>query len=198
MRPNQSRRSKRNPLTPEEVGEIIALKQRRAHTRLKHFKRSRLYKVLNVFSVISSFLYFELLICFFGPCLYQPHSASKVRPNYGSEFNSAGEQVVSTLETFDETGHRYVFIVNDFIEVPSAPADFFVGVDFLLRRELKGFFNDEQTVYRLLRSSPVIFLSLIALAASMLGFLYDLNQHPYSLTAISVLNALTLLGIVCI
>lgn len=192
------RRHRRNPLTPEEVADIIALKQRRAHVRLQRFKRTRLYKLLNIFSVICFFLYFELLICFFGPCIYVTHTAVKLQPNYGSEVNQAGERIVSDIEVYGENGARYIFIVKDFIAIPEARTPFFVGEDYLLRKELKGTFDDQDVTYRLFRASPVIFLSFIALAASVLGYMNNLNEHPYSLTAIAVLNGLTLFGVLCL
>ena len=196
--PNENiRRHKRNPLTPEEVAEIVALKERRAHLRLHRFKRSRLYKTLNIFCVLSFFVHCELLICFFGPCRYERHVATQVQPNYGSDFNEQGRQIVNDLEVTGENSRRYIFVVKDFIPVPAPGTEFFVGEDYLLRRELKGVFDDEDRTYRLFRASPIVFLSLLALAACVLGFLNNLNEHPYSLTGIAVVNVLTLLAILC-
>lgn len=191
------RRHRRHPLTPEEVAEIVALKERRAHIRLHRFKRTRIYKMLNIFSVLCFFVYCELLICFFGPCRFERHVAMQVQPNYGNVFNEQGAQIVDDIEIIGENSRKYIFVTKDFIAIPAQGTEFFVGEDYLLRREMKGVFDDAERTYRLFRASPIIFLSLLALAACVLGFLNNLNEHPYSLTGIAVVNALALLAILC-
>ena len=192
------RRHRRQHLTAEEVAEIVALKQRREHMRLHRFKRTTFYRCANIFNVLSFFLHFEILICFIGPCIYARHVARQVQPNFSGKINEMGEQAISSMEVYSETGRRYVFVVNDFVDIPRAKTEFFVGEDYLLRKELKGTFDDDETTYRIFRASPILFLSILALAASVLGYANNLNEHAYSLTAIAVVNGLTVLAILCL
>ena len=197
MAGEHARRPKRNPLTAEEVAEIIALKKRRAHVRLHRFKRTRAYKMLNIFNIACFFVYLELLICFYGPCLYTEHQSSKLTVNYSERFNDDGKQLVSDIEIEAISGKKYRFVVNEAREIPPDDFVFYTGEDYLLRKELKGVFEGEEKMYRLFTASPIMFLATLVLVACFLGFFHNLNQYAYSLTAISVLNALTLLAILC-
>jgi hypothetical protein len=195
MRAEHARRPRRNPLTAEEVAEIIALKKRRAHARLHLFKRTRAYKVLNIFNVACFFIYLEVLICFYGPCLFTEHQAQKLTVNYSEKFNEAGKQLVSDIEIEALSGGKYRFVVNEAREIPPDDIIIYTGEDYLLRKELKGAFAGEEKTYRLFAASPIMFLCILVLFACFLGFFHNLNQYAYSLTAISVLNALTLLAL---
>jgi hypothetical protein len=193
-----ARRPKRNPLTAEEVAEIIALKKRRAHVRLHRFKRTRAYKLLNIFNIACFFIYLELLICFYGPCLFTEHQSRKLTVNYSEIFDEPGKQRVSDIEIeAAPSGAIYRFVVNEPREIPPDDVIFYTGEDYLLRKELKGVFEGEEESYRLFAATPVLFLAALVLVACFLGFFHNLNEYAYSLTAISVLNALTLLAILC-
>ena len=198
MAPENTRRAKRTPLTQEEVAEIIALKKRQEHYRLHRFKKTRFYKIFNVFNIACIFVYLELIFCFYGPCIYRSYEAEKVQVNYGNYYNELGEPIVSDLVIEASNGTEYNLLIRDFIEVPRAGSLFYIGEDFLLRKELKGVFDDEKVYYRLFAASPALFLSVLVLFATFIAFLYNLNENAYSLSAVSVLNGLTIIGIVCL
>src|SRR4249919_1735470 len=141
MATEHSRRPRRNPLTAEEVAEIIALKKRRAHFRLHRFKRTRAYKFFNIFNIACFFIYLELLICFYGPCLYTEHQSRKIMVGYSEKFDEAGKQKVSDIEIETEPGEKYRFVVNESREIPPDDVIFYTGEDYLLRKELKGVFD---------------------------------------------------------
>jgi hypothetical protein len=197
MAGEHARRPRRNPLTAEEVAEIIALKKRTAHVRLHRFKRTRAYKLLNIFNIACFFVYLELLICFYGPCLFTEHQSKKLTVNYSERFDESGKQRVSDFEIEATSGSQYRFVVNEAREIPPDDIFFYTGEDYLLRKELKGVFSGEEKTYRLFAASPVLFLAALVLVACFLGFFHNLNEYAYSLTAISVLNALTILAILC-
>lgn len=197
MPAEKMRRQRRHPLSPEEVAEILALKKRQAHFKLHKFKRTRFYKALNIFNVLSFCIYLEILFCFAGPCRYKSHVAADVQPHYGDSFNAVGETIVHDLEVRDERNRKYVFVVKDFVAVPVPPIEFFVGEDYLLGKELKGFFDDSENSYRIFAASPVLFLSVLVMTACFIAFVYNLNQNAYSLSAVSVLNVLTVFAIMC-
>jgi hypothetical protein len=179
------------------VAEIVALKKRQAHFKLHKFKQTRFYRLLNIFNVICFFIYLEILFCFVGPCRYEAHQASSVEAGFGQVYNADGSPIVTNIDVRTAEGDKYVFVVHDFIEVPPQNTGFYVGSDFLLRKELKGFFEDEELSYRIFAASPVLFLCSLVMVAGFLAFVYNLNQNAYSLSAISVLNGLTVFAVIC-
>lgn len=189
------KRPKRQPLSSEEVSNIIALRKKRAHLRLTRFKKSRAYRAMNIFNVISFFIYLELLCCFFAVGLPESHQVKSVKLSYGGGYDRQFGPSIAELGLQAEDGRMYELIVNDFIEVPAPGAYFVTSRDFLLRKELKARLENSDTYYRLLAASPALLLSGLVLCMSLLAFIYNLNEDPYSLMALTVLNGLTLLGV---
>ena len=52
-----NKRTPRIPFTPEEVSDFIKLKKYRERAKIEKFKRTKIYKVLNAFNVISIIIY---------------------------------------------------------------------------------------------------------------------------------------------
>src|ERR1041385_3817490 len=92
------KRPRRIPLSHDEVAEIIAYKKRKEHERLTRFKKSRQYKILNIFNLACFFIYFELLFCFYGPCVYENLIAIGVEANYGEDYDKNGKPEVRDVE----------------------------------------------------------------------------------------------------
>jgi hypothetical protein len=198
MSSEQPKRPRRNPLSHEEVANIIAMKERRAHAKLLRFKRSGEYRLLNICNITCFCIFLEIIFCFYGPCVYNEHIIRDVIPRYAYEMSDEGKQVVNDLEILTTEGKRYFFIVNAAIDIPFIQSAFFVGKDYLLRKELKGMFVADSPTFRLLKASPVLVLTVLALVISVGAFTLNLNENPYSLMALSVLNGCTLLGVVLI
>jgi hypothetical protein len=193
MNPGNQRR-KRNPLTPEEVAEIIAFKKRREHERLTKFKKTGAYKFYNIFNLCCCFVYFELLFCFFGPCVYDQYKVEGVNVHYGNTYDSSGLPIVTDLEIL-ANGKTYKLITKDFISEPPTGSILSIGSDFLLGKALKGVVSVSRRKYRLFSASPLVFFSGLALGMTCLAVIYNLNQNAYSLNAMSVLNGLVITGI---
>lgn len=199
MAPHPHKRPRRTPLTPEEVSHFIALKKRRELIKLHIFKSTRLYKFQNLFNILCFFIYWELILCFFGPCRYHDHRSVSTLATYGQRTNSLGKPVVDEIEITDAVNNKsYKLEIDDFIPLPPKKIAFRVGSDFLLSKELKASYNGSEQNYRLFAASPVLFLSLFVLLISTMAFSLNLNQNSYSLMALTVLNFLTLLGIICL
>ena len=77
------KRPRRNPLTSEEVSQIIAHRQKRELVALHKLKKSRAFKVLNIFHILCMFIYLEVVFCYFGPCHYQRHYSYSSLAHYG-------------------------------------------------------------------------------------------------------------------
>jgi hypothetical protein len=188
------KRPKRNPLSSEEVANILAHKKKSEIVNRRKFKATLECRVQNVFNLASFFVYLELFFCFFGPCNYQTHYAIMVNARFG-EHSARGLPLVSDMDITCAGGDKYNVIIDDTISVPDRYAVFEIGSDFLLRKNLKAVLDESDKGYRLFSASPALLLSVIVTVVSCGAFIYDLNENPYSLRALTVLNAFTILGI---
>jgi hypothetical protein len=195
MADEPKKRPRRVPLTPEEVAHVIAVKRWREFKKRERFKKTKPFKVLNLFNIACFFIYFELLFCSFGPCNYEVHYSHKLTPRYGFSYQDNGMPVIADIDVLGVNGITYNFVIDDFIEVPPKRIKFLIGKDYLLRKNLKGIFENSDTTYRLFSASPILFLCFFVTAISLVAFVYGMNEKAYSLNALTVLNFLTLSGI---
>jgi len=189
-----NKRPRRNPLTSEEVSHIIAHKKKKELVTLERLKKTRYFKVYNIFNILCIFIYLEVLLCYFGPCHYQQHYSTSVVPHYGSGKSVNGKLFISDIDV-SEGRMVYKFIIEDVIEVPAKTVRFVIGKDFLLQKELKGVFESSENAYRLFSASPVLLLCAMVCSISFFGFIMNLNQNAYALGSLSTLNFLTLFAI---
>ena len=190
------KRPPRTPLSPEEVAELVWLKKIREHKKIEKFKKSRGYRIFNIFNVVCFFIYCELIFCFLGPCHYQTHYHTGVSIEYSRTEDE--RMLVSSVKVNGVNGTQYTFMVNEELDVPAKYAPFEVGKDFLLQKEIKGSVSTSDKQFRILRASPILFLSVFVSIFLFIFFFYNLNQNPYSLRAITTINAVTLLAFILI
>lgn len=193
-----NRRSRRVPLTSEEVANIVAYRKRKEYVTLQKLKKTPLYKILNVFNVVCMFIYLELIFCFYGPCNYIQYTAANMAAHYSTAGILSERLVVSDLDVYDVQGSMYRFVINDNIEVPKTSVKFAIGHDFLLRKKLKGVLETSDEAYRLFSASPILLLCGLGAFISFFAFIMNLNENPYTLSGLTVLNALALLAIIMI
>ena len=192
------KRSRRNPLTSEEVSHIIAHKKKKELVILRKLKKSKEYKFLNIFNILCIFIYLELLFCYFGPCHYQTHKSEHTITRYGSGNRVNGKSFIAEVDIHEAGGKIYKLIVEECIDRPAKTIEFIIGQDFLLQKELKGSLPGSEKIYRLFSASPVLFLCVLMTFISFFGFVMDLNENVYTLMGLSVLNFLTLFTILTI
>lgn len=195
MTAGANKRVKRTPLSREELAQVIALKRRKEHIKLLHFKKSRIYKIQNIFNMCCFFVFWEVVFCFFGPCQYTVHFSQRVYPKYGTEYDTNNKPIVESLKILDVNQQLHHLVVNEFVKVPPHYSRFIIGTDFLLGKPLKAGIENCPSKFWLYNASPLIVLSLFALLISFVAYISNLNHKPYSLTAINVLNAIVLLAI---
>ncbi len=195
MEGQANKRAKRSPLSREEIAHIIALKKRKEHIQLLHFKKSLIYKIQNIFNMCCFFVFWELIICFFGPCKYQIHFSERVYPKYGNDYDANNKPNVAELKILDVNNQLHHLVVDAFIQVPPHFSRFILGSDFLLGKQLKAGIENCDSKFRLYNASPLILLSFFALLVSFIAYASNLNHNAYSLTAISILNGIILLAI---
>ncbi|MEI6020143.1 MAG: hypothetical protein WCR21_03370 [Bacteroidota bacterium] len=141
------------------------------------------------------FIFWELILCFFGPCKYQIHFSERVYPKYGTEYDANNKPIVTELKILDVNNHLHHLVVNEFIQVPPHYSRFILGSDFLLGKQLKAGIENTDSKFRLYNATPLILLSFFVLIISFIAYISNLNHNAYSLTAISILNAIVLLAI---
>ena len=196
MAPEQNKRPRRIPLTPEEVATVIAFKKSREHRKLLLLKSSLQYKIQNVFNILCFFIFCELVFCYNGPCHYQKHYAENVMARLGQEYKSDGTPIVSEVDVICMHGKTYKFIVDDFIKVPQKRNAVYIGKDYLLQKELKGSFAGSEVTYRIFSASPVLFLATFTSIIVLIGIGYNLNENEYSLSGLTIVSAMTMLCVV--
>jgi len=192
----QNKRTRRIPLSPEEVATVIAFKKRKEAFQLHQFKKSRFYKWLNIFNCICFFVFCEIIFCYNGPSNHQTHYSYHVIASFGQEYKPDGTTILGEVEAYCVHGKIYKFLVNDYIPVPSKWMTFDVGSDWLLRKELKGAFNDSEKYYRIFAASPILFLSIFTSSILIIGVFFNLNESEHSLLGLTIVSGMTLLCIV--
>lgn len=193
MNSEGKKRQPRIPLTPEEVADLILIKKIKEHHRLQAFKGTRRYKILNLFNVVSFFIYCELVCCIIGPCHYQTHFSRNIVTEYG-EHLPGNKRVIEGLKLIGVNGNQYELSVHEYIPAPTRYSAFDIGKDFLLQKEIKGVVETSEKSYLTQLAFPLFFLSVFVGIFSFIFFFFDLNQNPYSLWALSSINAITVFG----
>lgn len=192
----ENKRPTRIHLNAEEVAQLLAIKKARAAKKLAKYKKSTSYKVLNIFNICCFFVYWEILFCFIGPCHYQTHYAKVFSAKHGDEKNEAGKRIVSELDIVSVNDKHYKLYVNEFIETPEKFSRYQIGKDYILQKELKAILEGSDKSYGLQSASSFIFLAVFIIFISCISFFYDLNENSHSLTAVAILNVLTLLAFI--
>ncbi|MDI1353382.1 MAG: hypothetical protein PSX36_00595 [bacterium] len=193
MAPDQHKRPRRTPLSPEEVANVIAFKKEKERRRLVKLKSSLSYKLQNIFNVGCFFIYCELLFCYFGPCNYQTHYSENVNGIFGQEAKGDGTPILAEVDMSCLHGQTYKFIVDDYVKAPPKLGVFEVGKDFLLAKDIKGSFEGSADTYRIFSASPILFLSIFISVIMLIGIGYNLNENEYSLSGLTIVNSMTLL-----
>jgi hypothetical protein len=198
MAHEERKRPPRIPLTPDEVAHLVALKKRRAAKNMAAFKHSAAYRFCNVFNICCFFIYWELLFCFMGPCHYQTHYSKSMRVKHGYKLDAAGKYIVSEVQIVGVNDEQYKLIVDDFIATPKRQSAYQIGKDYILQKNLRGILETSENSYRLQDASPLIFLSVFLIVVSCISFFYNLNEEPHSLSAVAIINGITMFAFLSI
>ena len=185
----------RTPKSPEEVANLHLYKKLKEYKKIASFKRTKFYRICNVFNIVCFFIYIELVLCFFGPCHYQNHYSKFVKPEYGNTETGHGDLLVNLLIT-GVNDEKYEFVVKEKIKPPGHYTRFYVGKDFILQKELKGGFEGSEKNYRLYKAGGIVFLSCFVGVISIILFSYNMNMHLHPLRTITIINAMTIFGFI--
>lgn len=192
------KRSPRVSLTAEQVAQLLAFKKQKEIASINRFKKTTSFKCLNVFCVIAFGIYVELIVCYFGPCNYNIYEVKEINARYNGVLNKKYESQIGTLSITDTQNKLTTLVIDDFIDLPEKGTKFRIGKDYIFQKEVKAEMQGYQNSYRIQRFSPVLFLSSFICLLTVILFVYNLNQNPYSLRAISLINAIVLLAFISI
>lgn len=195
MQREPNKRPRRIPRTSEEVNEFIAFRKRKERLALASFKKTKVFKYLNIWNVICIFVFLEILFCYLGPCHYQTHYTYHVNSRIGKEFKANGQAIISEIDLYALDGFMYTVVINDYMQVPPKLSSFKIGKDFVMQKKLKVIFDTDKRSYRLFLASPVIFLSFFLSFVSFMAYHFNLNENLFSLWGLVSLNTLTLMAI---
>lgn len=195
MQREPNKRPRRIPRTSEEVNEFIAYRKRKERLALASFKKTTIFKILNICNVLCIFVFVQIVFCYLGPCHYQTHYTYHVNSRIGREFKPNGQANISELDLYALDGNMYTVVINDFIKVPDKFTSFKIGKDFIMQKKLKVVLNHDNQAFRLFLASPVIFLSFFLSFVSFMAYHFNLNENLFSLWGLVSLNILTLSAI---
>ncbi len=187
-----NKKPQRVPLTPEQLKEVITYKRNKQIIQIEKLKKTRRYKVLNVFNIISVLIYSEMIFCMYGPAIYTETKCSKaIVDEY--ERADGDEREIRFLKVWDEHNDEYKLYVSDQIQVPLPNSLMYLGKDFLFQKVVKVAVSTSDSEYRLWRVVPLIFLGISITLITFLAFANNMNMVNYSLIAVSVMNAINLM-----
>jgi hypothetical protein len=193
-----NKKQPRVPLSSEQLKEVIIFKHNKQVKAIEKLKKTWHYKILNIFNIICVFVYCEMIFCMYGPALYHPLVCTKANVDEFNRGTGSQKDEVTFLSVWDQYDNRYQLYVADTIQKPQPNSTFYVGEDFLLRKEVKAMVNTSQAEYRLWRVIPLVFLGISITLITFLAFTYHMNMVNYSLIAVSVMNALNLMYFIVI
>lgn len=198
LEPGQ-KRPPRQPLSPEEVLELIRIKRYRQKLATDRFKKSNLFKILNVFNVFCIIIYSELIFSFMGQCNYKTDYMTHIKVYYGEKVK-AGKKIFSSAIINTATNGTYEISVQDtsnyiakHLVDSKTVYPFYIGKDWLLQKEIKIQLEESSITFLIKRSSPLLFVSVLLGIVTFVLFGYNLNEVRYSLRVISFINAINLL-----
>src|ERR1051325_7037141 len=154
------------PLTPDEVKEFIRFKKYRERAKIERFKKTRTYKILNAFNVISIVIYTEIILAFLGSCDFSAHYIQSTNVYTGEEA-IGGKRIYSSAVFKMVNGKEYDVSIRDTITLPAihgklyTPAKLYVGQDWILKKEIKIRMDLAEKDYYIKRSFPLLFISIL-------------------------------------
>lgn len=186
-----TRKQARVPLSSEQIREVIAFKKLKKLKEIERFKKTNKYKVLNVFNILCVMVYCEMIFCMYGPATYETAICSKANvDDYGGIVD--GKRVTNFMSVWDKNNKSYKFYIGEYVQVPKPNSVFYIGKDFLLRKEIKVMISTSAAEYRIWRTTPLVFLGIFISVVTFLVFANNMNMINYSLIAISWLNGINL------
>ena len=186
-----NKRPPRIPFTPEEVADFVKLKQYRKRAKIEKFKRTRIYKVLNAFNVISIIIYTEIIFAFLGSCNFSGYYVQSC-VGYAGEEIIGGKRTHSAALLKMVNGREYDVSFHDTCALPANLSKIYIGKDWLLQKEVKVRFEMGDKDRYIKRSFPLLFISILWCFVTFAVFGYNMNQINYSLCVVSFINAFSL------
>lgn len=186
------KRPPRIPFSPEEVQDFIKLKNFRERAKIEKFKRTKIYKVLNAFNVISIIIYTEIIFAFLGSCNFSGHYVLSTTVYYDEEIKG-GKRAYSTAVFKMVNGEEYDVSIHDTCPLPAKFSKIYIGQDWLLKKYVKIRFEQGGKDRFVRRSFPLLFISVLWGFVTFVLFGYNLNQTTYSLSVITFINSFSLI-----
>lgn len=186
-----NKRPPRQPLSYDEVREIIRLKRLRKEFLTEKFKKSVKFKLYNVFNVFAVLVYTEIIFSFLSSCNFTTHYVQSVTPFYGQKV-MGNKRVFSHALVMTVGGKEYDLSIQDTCRLPVLCSKIIVGHDWILQKELKVRFGNFENDYFIHRSFPLLFISILFGVLTLVLFNYNMNEIPHSLNVITLINFLSI------
>ena len=186
------KRPPRIPFSPEEVQDFIKLKRFRERAKIEKLKKTKLYKVLNTFNVISIIIYTEIIFAFLSSCDFSAHYVKSITPYYDKEI-MGGKRAYSSAVLKMINGEEYDVSIHDTCPLPARFSKIYIGQDWFLKKYVKVRFEQGGKDRYVRRSFPLLFISILWSLVTFVLFGYNLNQTTYSLSVISFINIFSLI-----
>ncbi|MCU0360039.1 MAG: hypothetical protein MUF75_04860 [Bacteroidia bacterium] len=196
MQDDKPHRPHRVPPDQEEIARRVALREYLKVKKLQAFKSSNTYRFLNILNVACFFVYWELILCFFGPCHYREVEPEYMQIKFGNKTDARGFRFIKEINLVWYGGKIDKAIVEDYVRVVTDETmEIHAGRDFILQKDLKVRLGDETVNYRLAHSSPLLFLCAFLILATAIAYNFNFNQTPIVLQGISILNLCVIVAV---
>jgi hypothetical protein len=196
MHDDKPHRPQRIPPDQEEIARRVALREYLKVKKLKSFKASKTYRILNLLNVCCFFVYWELILCFFGPCLYREVEPEFMQIKFGNKTDERGYRFIKEINLVWYGSKTDKVIVEDYLQaMPNETMAIQAGKDFILQKDLKVRLGEGSGAYRLAHSSPLLFLCAFLIIATAIAYHFNLNQSPVVLQGISILNLCVIVAV---
>jgi hypothetical protein len=188
-----NKRPPRIPLSPEEVREFIRFKKYRERAQIARFKKTKQFKILNGFNVISIIIYTEIIFAFLGSCNFFTHYNRTTIASYGADI-IGGKRIYNSAVFKTVTGKEYDVSIKDTLALPGEFTKIHVGQDWILQKEIKVRFERGGKDFFIKRSFPLLLISVLFGVVTFVIFGYNLNQNRHSIRVISFINLVCLVS----
>lgn len=128
------KRKPRIPLTPEEVFYIKELKKLKEEHRIKLFKASRFYKIVNRVNIVLAGFLTYCILSLFILSKWDKTYVSRTYAIYGQRNPETGQRTVSELQLKTTDGHEIEVYTDDLYEVPEINQPLYLGKDMLFNK----------------------------------------------------------------
>ncbi len=157
------------------------------------FKNSKIYRVLNIFNIITFILFFQYAILYFFSINRSTVNNRDISFKSGSQLND-----ISKIYVLYFNYNNYTFRVKINKQLPQyyQSKNITIVKDLVFNIPQKIQFDNDNRWFIVTQSLPVLTICCIMLFITIISYIYRLNDIPNSLFSLTFFNSISVLGII--